>query len=40
MIGRDSREDMDSYGIWPWVVGVVLALVIFSLMFILASPIS
>ncbi len=40
MIGRDSREDMDSYGIWPWVGGLVLAAVIIGLMFGLAQPIS
>ena len=25
MIGRDSRDDIDGYGIWPWLLGLVLA---------------
>lgn len=40
MIGRDSREDMDGYGIWPWLLGVVFALSLIGLMFLLARPIS
>lgn len=40
MIGRDSREDIDGYGPWPWIMGVVLAATIVGLMFGLASPIS
>ena len=40
MIGRDSREDMDGYGIWPWIGGVVLGAVLVWLMFQFATPIS
>ncbi|MCB1333690.1 MAG: dihydroxy-acid dehydratase [Roseivivax sp.] len=40
MIGRDSRDDIDGYGIWPWVLGLVLTAVLFGLMFGLAAPIS
>lgn len=40
MIGRDSREDIDGYGVWPWLLGVVMAGVIIWLMFAFASPIS
>lgn len=40
MIGRDSRDDIDGYGIWPWVFGVGLAAAILGLMFGLAAPIS
>ncbi len=40
MIGRDSRDDMDGYGVWPWVGGAVLALVIVGLMFGFAVSIS
>ncbi|WP_299812360.1 hypothetical protein [uncultured Roseibium sp.] len=40
MIGRDSDDDINGYGIWPWVLGLVLAGVIILLMFTLAQPIS
>ena len=40
MIGRDSREDIDGYGIWPWLFGFVMVAVIIWLMFAFASPIS
>ncbi|MEX5728779.1 hypothetical protein Ga0609869_002132 [Rhodovulum iodosum] len=40
MIGRDSRDDIDGYGPWPWIGGLVLAGVIAALMFVLATPIS
>ena len=40
MIGRDTRDDMDGYGIWPWIAGVVLAVVLIWLMFAFAAPIS
>lgn len=40
MIGRDSDDDINGYGIWPWVFGVVLAGVVILLMFALAQPIS
>ncbi len=40
MIGRDSREDMDAYGLWPWVGGLALVAILIGLMFGLAQPIS
>ncbi|AUC53872.1 MAG: dihydroxy-acid dehydratase [Sagittula sp.] len=40
MIGRDSREDIDGYGIWPWLLGLVLVAVIIGIMFGAAQPIS
>ncbi|WP_417686642.1 hypothetical protein [Roseibium sp.] len=40
MIGRDSDDDINGYGMWPWVLGLALAGVIIFLMFTLAQPIS
>ncbi|MBS8227348.1 dihydroxy-acid dehydratase [Vannielia litorea] len=40
MIGRDSDEDINGYGLWPWIGGLVLAGVIITLMFTFATPIS
>lgn len=40
MIGRDSREDMDAYGLWPWIGGVALAALLILIMFVFANPIS
>jgi hypothetical protein len=40
MIGRDSHDDINGYGIWPWLLGVVLAAVIIFVMFAFAQPIS
>lgn len=40
MIGRDSREDLDAYGIWPWVGGIAVAAFLIWLMFALAATIS
>ena len=40
MIRRDSHEDINGYGKWPWVLGVVLAVVIIWVMFAFAQPIS
>ncbi len=40
MIGRDSRDDIDGYGVWPWVLGLALVALIVGLMFGLATPIS
>lgn len=40
MIGRDTREDMDGYGVWPWVAGVLVAVLLIGLMFVFAAPIS
>ncbi len=39
MIGRDSREDLDRYGLAPWIGGVVLAVALIFLMFEFALPI-
>jgi hypothetical protein len=40
MIGRDSRDDMDGYGKWPWLGGVALCAFLIFLMFQFAKPIS
>jgi hypothetical protein len=40
MIGRDSHEDINGYGIWPWILGLVMAAAIIGLMFSFAAPIS
>ncbi len=40
MIGKDSREDMDGYGIWPWIGGFVFGAFLIWIMFALANPIS
>lgn len=40
MIGRDSREDMDGYGLWPWIGGVALGLFLIWVMFQFAQSIS
>ncbi|MDA7430976.1 dihydroxy-acid dehydratase [Primorskyibacter aestuariivivens] len=40
MIGRDSHDDINGYGIWPWILGVALAAVIIIVMFTFAQPIS
>ncbi|WP_343081693.1 dihydroxy-acid dehydratase [Ostreiculturibacter nitratireducens] len=40
MIGRDTREDMDANGIWPWIGGVAITALILLLMFGPAAPIS
>ena len=37
MIGRDSKADMDAYGLWPWVTGVLLAAALIGVMFALAK---
>mgnify|MGYP000274210335 CR=1 FL=1 len=36
MIGRDSKADMNAYGLWPWVCGLLLAAGLIGLMFALA----
>ncbi|MGF1631066.1 MAG: hypothetical protein ACFCUT_16460 [Kiloniellaceae bacterium] len=36
MIGRDSKADLNAYGLWPWIAGVVLAAVLIGVMFALA----
>ncbi|WP_425073499.1 dihydroxy-acid dehydratase [Sagittula sp. S175] len=40
MIGRDSHDDINGYGIWPWVLGAVLACALIAVMFAFAQPIS
>jgi hypothetical protein len=40
MIGRDSNDDINGYGIWPWILGLGMAAVIIFVMFYFASPIS
>ncbi|WP_420391304.1 hypothetical protein [Acuticoccus sp.] len=39
MIGRDTREDMDRYGLAPWILGLVLAGGLSYVMFVFALPI-
>ncbi len=36
MIGRDSKADMNAYGLWPWLCGLLLAAGLIGLMFALA----
>lgn len=40
MIGRDSNDDINGYGIRPWIFGLFLAGLIIFLMFALSQPIS
>jgi len=40
MIGRDSDDDINGYGKWPWILGLVLAGVLIGVMFTFAHPIS
>jgi len=37
MIGRDSKADMDAYGLWPWAGGVLIAALLIGVMFALAK---
>jgi tetrahydromethanopterin S-methyltransferase subunit F len=37
MIGRDSKADMDAYGLWSWAAGVLVAAVLVGAMFALAK---
>lgn len=37
MIGRDSNEDIDLYGLKPWVAGFIFSGAIIGLMFGLAA---
>jgi len=39
MIGRDSKDDMNCYGVWPYVMGFVVAGAICFIMFGLAKSI-
>ncbi|MPZ10722.1 MAG: dihydroxy-acid dehydratase [Kiloniellaceae bacterium] len=36
MIGRDSKADLNAYGFWPWITGLVVAAVLIGMMFVLA----
>lgn len=36
MIGRDSKADLNAYGLWPWIAGLGIAAGLFVLMFVLA----
>lgn len=40
MIGRDSHEDINGYGLWPWLGGLVLAAILIWIMFAFAASIS
>jgi hypothetical protein len=40
MIGRDSDDDINGYGKWPWILGLVLAGALIWVMFTFAHPIS
>jgi hypothetical protein len=40
MIGRDSDDDINGYGKWPWILGLVLAGALIWVMFTFAQPIS
>ncbi|WP_256478419.1 hypothetical protein [Notoacmeibacter sp. MSK16QG-6] len=40
MIGRGSREDIDGYGVWPWIGSVIFAGILIWIMFAYANPIS
>ena len=37
MIGRDSKQELEAYGPWPWIVGYIVAAVLAGLMFGLAT---
>jgi hypothetical protein len=39
MIGRDSNDDMNGYGLWPYVAGVCLAGAVIFIMFYFAKSI-
>ena len=39
-MGRDSSNDVEAYGIWPWLFGLALAGFFIWLMFELAQSIS
>jgi len=40
MIGKDSREDMDGYGVLPWIGGIALGAAVIGMMFFFSHPIS
>jgi len=37
MLGRDSKQELNAYGPWPWLMGYVAAAIIAGLMFGLAD---
>jgi hypothetical protein len=37
MFGRNSKQELETYGPWPWLTGYVLVAVIAGLMFGLAT---
>jgi tetrahydromethanopterin S-methyltransferase subunit F len=37
MIGRDSKQDLNAYGLWPWIAGLLLAALLIGTMFALAK---
>ncbi|MDX1540328.1 MAG: hypothetical protein R3349_02880 [Geminicoccaceae bacterium] len=37
MIDEEDREPASAYGPWPWIAGLILAVVLMALMFSLAS---
>jgi hypothetical protein len=37
MIGRDSKADLNAYGLWPWAAGLAVAAALIALMFALAK---
>jgi len=39
MIGRDSKQDLDAYGLKPWIAGLVIAAVLIGVMFGFAQSI-
>lgn len=40
MIGRYSREDIDGYGLWPWLLGLVMVGMMVWIMFAFTQPFS
>ena len=40
MIGRGTRDDMDGYGVWPWIAGAAFGALLIWTMFHFATPIS
>ncbi len=40
MIGRDSRDDLDGYGLWPWLAGPLLCAALVFVMVYFANSIS
>ncbi|MEZ5589678.1 MAG: dihydroxy-acid dehydratase [Gammaproteobacteria bacterium] len=37
MLGRNSQQELNAYGPWPWLAGYVLAAVLAGVMFGLAT---